>query len=110
MADILIILGIGIVWLIWKGVEGASKTTANINTKIQDKQAFQTKRDEKYQSRVIDGLKGLFDRNSDIIKKFEDKVEARPSQTHSYSRRHRSYSSTGSYHIENLYQHNQEHP
>src|SRR5579859_511741 len=102
MADILILVGIGVIWLIWKGIEGASNATSSINAKVQDKQAFKTQRSQKYENRIIDVSKGLFDRNSDIIEKFEMRVEAHPSQTHSYSRRYRSYSSTSSYHIENL--------
>lgn len=67
---ILIVIGIG--WLIIKAFEGASDTAAS----YKKKQDFKREKDEKYKDRVIDTSKDLFERNRDIISKFEDKISS----------------------------------
>lgn len=102
MAYALVLIGIGIIWVIIKVFEGISDAGVSLNARMQSKQSFKTQRNEKYEGRIVDINESLFNRNLDIIKKFEKKIEAHPSESHSYSRRYRSYSSPGTYHIENL--------
>lgn len=102
MAAVLVLIGLGFLWLVIKGIEGISDASANLAARNQNKETFKNQRGEKYSNRVIDSAKSLFSRNLDIIEKFAKKVEAHPSESHSYGRRYRSYSSPGNYHIENL--------
>ena len=90
MSWVVLIL-IGIVWLIVKAAEGVSSA----RTGIKKHQDFSEERSKKFQNRKIDFSKDLFERNRDIISRFENKLSA---DSHSgYSGRH-SYQN---YHIEN---------
>lgn len=107
MAAFLVLVGLGVLWLIGQAFEGASQVSSNIATRNREREAFKTKRDTEYNDRVVDTTKNLFERNRDIISKFESKVKTNPPETHSssygrYGRRYRSYSSPDSYYIENL--------
>lgn len=91
MSWIVLIL-IAIVWLIVKASEGVSKT----RTGLKKRQDFSDERNKKFPYREIDSSKNLFERNRDIISRFETKISAHSYS--GYSRRHHSYQN---YHIEN---------
>lgn len=97
-----VLVGIAIIWLIMKGFEGASNVASNLSAGVKEKEDFKKRRNEKYLGHVVDTTRNLFERNFDIIKQFEKKVEAHPSESYSYGRRYRHHTSPGSYHIDNL--------
>lgn len=81
MADILILVVVGVIWLFIKAAEGASSGAVAGAAAIKDRAAFSQERAQKYGARVVDTTKSLFDRNNDIIANFESMIQATPPQT-----------------------------
>jgi restriction system protein len=76
MTQALILILIGIIWIIFKIIQGISNSASESNKN----RIIQNKRNEIYGTRVIDSSKSLFERNIDIIHKFAGKIETDSSQ------------------------------
>lgn len=85
MAQIAILIILGIIWVIVEICKGISSTA----TEIQQNKRFEEERKAKFGIREIDTSKSIFDRNLDIIENFAKKIEI--DRFSSYHYRYRSH-------------------
>src|SRR5437868_1279708 len=72
MPEILILILVGIGWVFVKIVEGVSSTQSS----YKKQKELEEERAIKFKDRLIDRSKNLFERNKDIVERFEKRLDA----------------------------------